>query len=172
MWPRSTIDKALRCGFRGTEELAASALSLLGFLMKHSSFLKNSTRDQIRLCIHTWRKPVGLVVLLLVINPVTHKVFSQQDTGRKVKPSSSSTINIREIEKREKERAQEPGRKKLENENLITPPELPVPKGARGKTFRPPTGKKKVALISRRRRRIQKAACRKMHRPSVTALTP
>ena len=152
--------------------LGSKRLVVIGLLMKYSSFLKNSTRDQLRLCIHILRKTVTLVALLLVFNPVTHKVFSQQDTGRKVKPSSSGTINIREIEKREKEQAQEPGRKKVENENLITPPELPVPKGARGKTFRPPTGKKKVALLSRRQRRIQKAARRKMHRPSVTALTP
>jgi hypothetical protein len=137
--------------------------------MKYSFFLKNSTRDQLRLCIHLWRRPFGLVILLL-INPVTHNVFSQQDTGRKVKPSSSGTINIQEIEKREKERAQQPARKKLENENLITPPELPVPKGARGKTFRPPTGKKKAQLSSQRRRRIQRAGCRKIHRRSEAAV--
>jgi hypothetical protein len=140
--------------------------------MKYSSFLKHSTRVQVRLRTHIWRKAVGLVVLLLVSIPASHKVFSQQDTGRKVKPSSSSTINIQEIEKRERENAQGQGRKKLENENLINPPGLPVPKGAKGKTFRPPAGKKKAKPISQNRRRIQRAGCRKIHRRSVTAVTP
>jgi len=115
---------------------------------------------------------VGFVLLLLFSSPASHQVFSQQDTGRKVKPSSSSTINIQEIEKRERESAQKQGRKKVENENLINPPDLPVPKNAKGKTFRPSTGKKKAQLISQNRRRIQRAGCRKTHRRSVTAVTP
>jgi hypothetical protein len=138
----------------------------MGFLMKCFSFLKHSTRNQLKLCIYFWPKTVCLVILMLLIDPLTHKLFAQQDTGKKLKPSSSGTINIQEIEKREKERAQQPERKKLENENLITPPELPVPKGARGKTFRP-TRKKKAQPASQRGRRIQRAGCRKIHRRSV-----
>lgn len=140
--------------------------------MKYFSFLEHSTRDEVRLRTHIWRKAVGLVVLLLVSIPASHKVFSQQDTGRKVKPSSSSTISIQEIEKRERESAQGPERKKVENQNLINPPDLPVPKSAKGKTFRPPTGKKKARVISRSRRQIQRAGRRKIHRRSETAVTP
>lgn len=140
--------------------------------MKYFSFLKQSTRGLVRLRTHIRPRVMGFVVLLLVSSQASHKLLSQQDAGRKVKPSASSTINIQEIEKREKERAQEPGRKKVENENLITPPDLPVPKGAKGKTFRPPTGKTKAKLISRSRKRNQRAGCRKTHRRSVTAVTP
>jgi hypothetical protein len=140
--------------------------------MNYFFFLKHSTRDQVRLRTHIWRKAVDFVVLLLVFIPASHKVFSQQDTGIKVKPSSSSTINIQEIEKRERESAQGQGRKKVENQNLINPPDLPVPKGAKGKTFRPPSVKKKARVISRRRRRIQRDGRRKIHRRSVTAVTP
>ena len=81
--------------------------------------------------------------LILSLGSIT--MYSQDDQGRKVKPTSSGTSDIREIEKRERESAQKPARKKVENQNLIYPTDLPVPKGAKGKTFRPPTVKKKRA---------------------------
>jgi hypothetical protein len=139
--------------------------------MKYSSFLKHPNHDHVRLRNRIWRLAVGVVLFLLLSNPASPGVFSQQDSGRKVKPSSSSTINLQEIEKREKESAQEQGRKKVENQNII-PPDLPVPKGAKGKTFRPSAGKKKATLISQSRKRIQRAGCRKTHRRSVVAVTP
>lgn len=62
-----------------------------------------------------------------------------QITGKKIRPSATVTIRIREIEKRENENKFDSllKRKKIENENLIKEPRnLPVPKAATGKTYR------------------------------------
>ena len=137
---------------------------VIRILMKYFSFLKRSSPIPVTACNSTRRRAVGFIVLFLISGSASHGIFSQQGTGKKVKPSASATINMQEIEKREAQDARVQGRKKIENDNLIIPPDLPVPKGAQGQTFRPSTSKKKV---SHSRKRNQRAGCRKTHRRSV-----
>jgi hypothetical protein len=98
-------------------------------------------------------------LLSLVIGIINSPVFSQQ-TGKKVKPTSSGQIDIREIERREKESGQKPPRKKIENDDLKEPGTLPVPKGARPKPLRP-TAKRK---FTRPKRRIHHPGCGRARR--------
>ena len=89
-------------------------------------------------------KTSGAVCLPLVFSLMGSPLLAQEK-GKKVEPSSSGTIDVREIEKREKQGGQQEERKKVENQNLEVPRGLPVPKGAKGKTFKPrPTAKKKA----------------------------
>jgi hypothetical protein len=91
-----------------------------------------------------WLKLVCPTFLPVLIGIIGSPVFAQQP-GRKVKPASSGKMDIREIERRERESRENPTQKKLENDNLKEPGTLPVPKGAHGKTFRS-TAKKKSRL--------------------------
>jgi hypothetical protein len=96
---------------------------------------------QTNLQSHTWRNLVALALFFLVSSIPRPGLLSQEntptpETGKKVTPSATATINISEIEKREKASGQKPEKKKLENESLIEPKDLPVPPGAKGETFR------------------------------------
>jgi hypothetical protein len=109
--------------------------------MTHSSQFNHPAANQRNLRMHIWPKVVGLVLFLFVFNIASPRLFSQEstatpDVGKKVQPSASATINISEIEKREKESGLKLEKKKLENENLKEPESLPVPQGAKGETFR------------------------------------
>ena len=114
---------------------------------------------------NTYLRVVGLVVLLLMSGSASG-IFLQQSKGKKVKPTASGTINIQEIQKREAENPTGQERKKIENDNLIIPPDLPVPKGAKGKTFRPPHIKRETnpGSQSHRSKRKKGAGCTKTHR--------
>jgi len=61
-----------------------------------------------------------------------------QSNVKKVAPQSKGSVNVRELERNEKARGITPKEKKVENENQILPPPLPVPPNAKGTTFRVP----------------------------------
>jgi hypothetical protein len=121
--------------------------------MQHSNH-RNVAADQTDLPI--WLKVSSVTLTLLMFSVGPHLLFSQQDTnkqentgnkqstGKKVNPSSRGTINIQEIEKREKANKEAPKQKKIENENLKEPRDLPVPRGAKGKTYKVPPPEKKM----------------------------
>jgi hypothetical protein len=122
--------------------------------MQHSNH-RNVAADQTDLPI--WLKVSSITLSLLMFSLGPNLLLSQQDTnkqentgnkqstGKKVNPSSRGTINIQEIEKREKANKEAPKQKKIENENLKEPRDLPVPRGAKGKTYKvPPPEKKNV----------------------------
>ena len=92
---------------------------------------------RVSLWSYLWSKMPGAALMPLLFSLMSQPTFSQQ-TGRKVKPRSSGKIDIQEIEKREKESGRKEEKKAPENENLKFPLEFPVPKGAKGTTFRPP----------------------------------
>jgi len=96
---------------------------------------------RVNLWLFLWSKVTGAALLFSLMSQST---FSQQ-TGRKVKPSSGGKIDIQEIEKREKESGRKEEKKPPENQDLKFPLEFPVPKGAKGRTFRPPIPEKKSA---------------------------
>lgn len=94
-----------------------------------------------------------LAAFLTLVFVMTNTTLFSQDKGRKVEPTSRGTIDIREIEKREKESGREEQRKKIENENLEVPGGLPVPKDAKGKTFRTGRASEKRKHAPRRRKK-------------------
>jgi hypothetical protein len=106
---------------------------------------KPADSGRVSLWLFLWSKVTGAALMPLLFSLISQPTFSQQ-TGRKVKPSSSGKIDIQEIEKREKESGRKEAKKPPENQNLKFPLEFPVPKGAKGKTFRPPTPEKKSAV--------------------------
>jgi len=107
----------------------------------HSSPVSQSATRQTNLRPHTWSKIAGLASVLIVFSVDSSGLFAQEstatpDVGRKVEPSATATINVPEIEKREKAQGVKPERKKIENENLKIPESFPVPPGAKGETFK------------------------------------
>jgi hypothetical protein len=90
--------------------------------------------------IFCWRNFASLGLLLLVFSFGSLIPRAQQNidqAGRKMQATASATINIAEIERREKERGPTAEKKKIENENLVNIPFAPpIPPGARGETFK------------------------------------
>jgi hypothetical protein len=90
--------------------------------------------------IFGWRNFASLSLLLFVfaLGSLTPRAQQNTDqTGRKMQATASATINIAEIERREKERGPAAEKKKIENENLTNIPFAPpIPPGAKGETFK------------------------------------
>src|SRR5712691_10061900 len=108
--------------------------------MTHSSRFNQSITETSRR-IFNWRNFTCLGLLLLIFSlagsPPRCQQNINQEAGKKVQPTSSATINIAEIERREKERVPTQEKKKLENENLVNIPFAPpIPPGAKGETFK------------------------------------
>jgi hypothetical protein len=88
---------------------------------------------------HNWLRLVSSALLLLLCAMAGSPLYAQQvdrNAGKKVQPSATATINIQEIERREKERGVKEEQKKPENEEIQMQPAFPIPPGAKGETFR------------------------------------
>jgi concanavalin A-like lectin/glucanase superfamily protein len=93
---------------------------------------------------------------LLIFLGITSALFSAPDPGQKVRPFASAIINVLEIERRERENPPQE-KKKVENENSFSfPRALPIPRGAKGETFRvPPDNSAANAAQDRRSTALQ-----------------
>jgi hypothetical protein len=108
--------------------------------MSHVSLFESTTticrtRSRAPICLRLVSSVLFLLVCVLSASPL----YSQQvdrNAGKKVQPSATATINIQEIERREKESKQPPERKEVENEKIQIPRELPILPGAKGETFK------------------------------------
>jgi len=82
------------------------------------------------------RLVVALTLLLPLVALPFRSLYSQQDSGRKVQPSSRATVDIGQIVRRELANPLAfAGQKKVENENENYPASQRVPLGIRGETY-------------------------------------
>ncbi|MDQ2938257.1 MAG: hypothetical protein M3R67_12240, partial [Acidobacteriota bacterium] len=108
--------------------------------MTHSSrFTSFATANNCRIVSrrHSIRAGFLFFIVCLAGSLTRAQQNINEGPGTKVQPTSTATINIAEIERREKERGPAAEKKKLENENQVNIPfSPPIPPGAKGETLR------------------------------------